>query len=103
MALFEKLSSVLKSAASFIDTRLLLNEKGVLNPMETLAQLENEVEGSMSLICKFYSKIVHSQERYTNTVDKYKLPSSLSSGSSVKKNLRFQENNAEEEKRGSST
>ena len=43
----------------------------------------------MSLICKFYSKIIHNQEKYCNTVDKYKLPSSLSSGASVKKNLRF--------------
>lgn len=35
VALFDKLSSVLKSAASFIDTRLLLHDKGVLNPTET--------------------------------------------------------------------
>ena len=57
----------------------------------------------MSLICKFYSKIIHNQEKYCNTVDLYKLPSSLSSGVSSKKNLRFQDASniiAEEEKKG---
>ena len=87
--LYEKFSSVLKSASSFIDTRLLLHEKSVLGAADVHSQIEQEIESSMSLLCKFYSKIIHNQERYCNTVDKYKLPSSLSSGASVKKNLRF--------------
>jgi hypothetical protein len=87
--LYEKLSSVLKSASSFIDTRLLLHDKGVLGAADVHSQLEHEIESSMSLICKFFSKIIHNQDRYSNIVDKYKLPSSLSSGASVKKNLRF--------------
>jgi hypothetical protein len=69
-----------------------------------MGQLEGEVESSMSLICKYYSKIVHNQEKYSTVVDRYKLPSSLSSGHSVKKSLRFNESiNVEEEKRGSSS
>jgi hypothetical protein len=87
--LYEKLSSVLKSASSFIDTRLLLHDKGVLGAADVHSQLKHEIESSMSLICKFFSKIIHNQDRYCNIVDKYKLPSSLSSGASVKKNLRF--------------
>jgi hypothetical protein len=87
--LYDKLSSVLKSTSSFIDTRLLLHDKGVLGAGDVHSQLEHEIESSMSLICKFFSKIIHNQDRYCNTVDKYKLPSSLSSGASVKKILRF--------------
>ncbi len=78
--LFDRFSAVMKSASSFIDTRLLLHEKGVLNDSDTHKDLEREIESSMTLLCKYYSKIVHSQEKYCNTVDKYKLPSSLSSG-----------------------
>ena len=89
--LFDRFLAVLKSASSFIDTRLLLHEKGVLNDSDTHRDLEGEIESSMSLMCKYYSKIVHSQEKYSNTVDKYKLPSSISTGSSVKKTLRFNE------------
>jgi hypothetical protein len=81
----------MKSASSFIDTRLLLHEKGVINEVDTQKDLEREIDSSMSLICKYYSKIVHNQEKYCHTVDKYKLPSSLSSGQSVKKTLRFNE------------